>query len=542
VFSFAALERAWREASLPSEREHVTAYISKHPELFPIANVACNPDYSRHRWTVDHPRDLEFVRSVFAGMGENSLDFQTVLHYLENHPEITSLNQDLIPAEGYYKSIADDPPIDSVPRLLNRSRQLQQQAMGLIPSGTQTFSKSSTQFVQGVAPTFLERGEGSHVWDVDGNQYIDYILGLGPVILGHNYPAVTDAAMRQMQHGVSFSLPHPLEVELAELLVETIPWAEMVRFGKNGSDATSGAVRVARAYTGRDVIAFCGYHGWQDWYAGATTRNLGVPDAVARLTKPFIYNHIASLERVFSEHPGQVAAVIMEPFGTVLPHECFLSQVRELAHREGALLIFDEIITGFRLAMGGAQEYFGVKPDLACFGKAMGNGYPISAVVGQRDIMKLFDQVFFSFTFGGEAMSLAAAKATIEEIRERKVIAHLWLQGQKLQDGFNVLAQRFGLGEQVRCVGLPPRTVIRFEDEHKEGSMLLKSLFQQEVIKRGVLSAGYHNLCFSHSDQDVDYTLRVYRSALEVIATALDSGSPGRYLEGEPVQPVFRAL
>ena len=542
VFPFASLEKAWREARLPSEREHVTAYILRHPDMFRTANFAGDTDYSSHRWTVDDTRDLELVRGVFAGIGEGPTDFKEVLAYLKQHPEIEALNSGVNRNEGYYRALTSDPPIEPRPRTLENSRLLLERARDYIPSGTQTFSKGPTQFVQGVAPAFLARGEGSHVWDVDGNEYIDYVTGLGPVILGHNYPSVTEAVICQMREGIAFSLPHPLEVEVSELLVECIPCAEMVRFGKNGSDATSGAVRVARAYTGRDIIACCGYHGWQDWYIGTTTRDRGVPKSVAKLTKPFSYNDISSLESIFAEHPGQVAAVIMEPFGTSLPQDGFLERVRELAHREGALLIFDEIITGFRLALGGAQEYFGVLPDLACFGKAMANGSPLAAVVGSRDIMELFDDIFFSFTLGGEAASLAAARATITELREKDVIAHLWHQGRKLKDGFNALAKLFGCDESMECVGLPPRTVITFADGLDGKSLRLKSLLQQEVIKRGVLSAGYHNICYSHSDADVDYTLRAYRSALEVMATAIDTGDPVRYLEGEPVQPVFRPV
>lgn len=425
-------------------------------------------------------------------------------------------------------------------RTLTQSLACLERARRVIPSCTQTFSKGPTQFVQGVAPVFLVRGQGSHVWDVDGNEYIDYPMALGPIILGHNYPKVTEAVMRQIQDGTTFSLPHPLEVEVAELLCEIIPCAEMVRFGKNGSDATSGAVRVARAYTGRDIIACCGYHGWQDWYIGTTTRNKGVPEAVRRLTIPFEYNNIESLERIFAEHPGQVAAVIMEPISAVEPRDGFLQQVRELTRREGALLIFDEIITGFRLAMGGAQEYFGVTPDLSCFGKAMANGYPIAAIVGRREIMELFDDVFFSFTFGGETLSLAATMVTITEMQEKNVIGHLWEQGQKLKDGYNVLARQFGVDHYTECIGLPPRTVITFKDKAGAESLVFKSLFQQECLKRGVLFSGSQNICYSHSNADIEQTLRVYRAAMEVLADAIKAGDALQRLEGEPVQPVFR--
>ena len=375
---------------------------------------------------------------------------------------------------------------------------------------------------------------------MDGNEYIDYITALGSVILGYNYPTVTEAVIKQINDGITFSLPHYLEVELAELLVELIPCAEMVRFGKNGSDATAGAVRVARAFTGRDKIACCGYHGWQDWYIGTTTRRLGVPKSTQQLTLTFEYNNIASLETLFAEHPEQIAAVIMEPIGIIEPIDGFLSKVKEVTHKNGALLIFDEVVTGFRIALGGAQAYFGVIPDLACFGKAMANGFPLSAIVGRREIMELFDEVFFSFTFGGEAVSLAAAIATIKEMKEKKVIGHLWEQGQKLKDGYNILAHQLGLAEYTQCVGLPPRTVMTFSSKDGAEGLILRSLLQQELVKRGVLFLVGNNICFSHSESDVDYTLRAYRAALEYMAKALDSNDPQSFVEGDLVQPVFR--
>ena len=450
------------------------------------------------------------------------------------------LNAGLIRNEGFYHSLARETPLPQRKRRLDLSQDLARRAARVIPGGSQTLSKGATQYVQGVAPAFLVRGNGSHVWDADGNEYVDFPMALGPIILGHCYPAVDEAVRRQLTQGVSFSLPHPLEIEVAERLVEMVPCAEMVRFGKNGSDATAGAVRLARAYTGRDMIACCGYHGWQDWYIGTTTFNRGVPKAVGQLTATFEYNNIESLKRILDENRKRVAAVILEPIGVVEPEGDFLQQVRDLCSREGCLLIFDEVITGFRLARGGAQEYFGVVPDLACFGKAMANGYPLSAVVGPREIMKHFEQTFFSFTFGGEALSLAASLATMKEIAEKEVIAHNWEQGGKIKDGLNVLARQFGVEKFVRCAGLPPRTVVSFFDESGRESLLVKSLFQQECLKRGVLFSGAHNLCFSHSNEDIEYTLRVYRAAMEITGEAIRRDRVEEMLEGEPVQPVFR--
>lgn len=541
VFSLAALEQAWREARLASEREHVTPYL-RTSGRFRVFNVENAVDLSHLKWSVDTAADLEFVRAVFEKLYDRGKVFHLdeVLALLEEHPELEAINSQSVTNEGYYRSLAKDPPPPPRKRDLTRSDALKRRAEAVVPGCSQTFSKAPSQFVQGVAPVFLERGEGSRVWDVDGNDYIDYSMALGAVILGHSYPAVTEAVKRQLSEGPIFSLPHPLEVEVSELLVDHFPCAEMVRFGKNGSDATSGAVRLARAYTGREVVACCGYHGWQDWYIGTTTRNRGVPQAVRELTVPFEYNDIDGLRQVFAEHPGRVAAVIMEPVGVVEPRPGFLQEVREVCRREGALLIFDEILTGFRLARGGAQEYFGVVPDLACVGKAVANGYPLSAVVGPRAIMELFDEIFFSFTFGGEALSLAAARATIVEFGQRNVVGHLWGQGRRLKDGYNVLAREFGVDRFTECVGLPPRTIFTFKDETGAESLILKSLFQQECIKRGVLLSGGQNVSYSHGDADIDHTLRVYRGALEVLSKALASGDPSRWLEGEPVKPVFR--
>lgn len=423
---------------------------------------------------------------------------------------------------------------------LDKSERYFHQAKKLIPSCTQTFSKGYTQFPFGASPVFLEKGAGSHVWDVDGNEYIDYAMALGPVILGYAYPAVDRAIADQLGSGITYSLPHRLEFELAEILTEIIPCAEMVRYAKNGSDATTGAVRVARAYTGKDKIACCGYHGWHDWYIGTTTRRKGIPEAVQSLTLTFEYNNIKSLRKLFDLHRGEIAAVIMEPVGVVEPEKGFLENVKNLTHDNGALLIFDEIVTGFRLALGGAQEYFGVVPDLACFGKGMANGMPLSAVVGNKKIMEEFDEIFFSFTFGGEALSLAAAVATIQEIKRKPVIDHLWTMGRRLRDGYNTLAKNHALENITECVGLPPRTVLTFKESSGQDPLALKTLLQQEAIKRGVLCSGSHNICYSHSLEDIDRTLSVYNEALRILAEALSSGDIRRFIEGEIVQPVFR--
>lgn len=425
---------------------------------------------------------------------------------------------------------------------LDKSKCYLTRAKKLIPGCSQTFSKGPTQFVQGVAPNFVSRAEGCKIWDIDGNEYIDFTMALAPVILGYNYPVVNDAIISQLRNGITFTLPHKLEVELAELLVDIIPCAEMVRYGKNGSDATSGAIRVARAYTGRDKIACCGYHGWQDWYIGTTTRDKGVPQCVKKLTYTFEYNNIESLQKIFDENKNEIAAVIMEPISTIEPENNFLQEVKELAHENGALLIFDEIVTGFRIALGGAQEYYGVIPDLACFGKGMANGMPISAVVGKREIVKEFEDVFFSFTFGGETLSIAAAIATIREIRKENITKHLWKIGELLISGVNRLIKEYELNNYLEIRGLPPRTVMQFKDENGEESFEMKSLFQQECIKRGILFTGAHNISFSHTEEIVGRTLEVYDECMRILKKAIENKDIKNRLEGDVVEPVFRKI
>ena len=273
-------------------------------------------------------------------------------------------------------------------REFSQSEAMLARAEKTIPLGSQTFSKSRTQYPLGASPYFIAKGKGAYVWDVDGNEYVDFISSLCAVTLGYNDPDVTRAVRDQLEDGVIFSLPHPVEMEVAELIVEMVPCAEKVRFGKNGSDATAGAIRIARAFTGRDRVAVCGYHGWQDWYIGSTLRNLGVPQATRDLTHSFAFNDAESLQQLMKAHPGEFAAVILEPMNVASPTPDFLHQVQDIARANGAVLVFDETITGFRYANGGAQEFFGVTPDLATFGKGLANGYPVSAGGGRAPHQK----------------------------------------------------------------------------------------------------------------------------------------------------------
>ncbi len=421
---------------------------------------------------------------------------------------------------------------------ITESDKLYARATGLIPSYSQLIAKGPTQHVNGIAPKYLHRAKGSHVWDVDGNEFLDFNMASGPISLGYAYDRVDEAIKKQLADGLNFSLMHPLEVEVSELVRDIVPNAESVRFSKTGADVTSAAVRLARAYTGRDKVLCCGYHGWHDWYIGITTRNAGIPQAVQDLVHTFQFNDIESAKAALDQ---DTACVIIEPMVFAWPDEDFLPQLKALCEANGALLILDEMWTGFRLALGGAQERFGVVPDLATYSKAVANGMPISVLTGRADVMQILDEsVFFYTTFGGETLSLAAMQATLLEMREKQVQAHLAEQGQKLLDGYNQIAQDLDLG-YTKCIGYPARSLITF-DASAGDPLLLKSLVQQEMIKRGVLWSGFHNMCFSHSDEDVDYALNVYLEVLPILKEAVAEDKVADMLRGEPVQPVFRKL
>lgn len=420
--------------------------------------------------------------------------------------------------------------------VISKSDEYYKKALELIPAVTQTLAKGPSQNIKGVAPKYLERGKGSHVWDVDGNEYIDFLMGIGPLSLGYSYDKVDDAIKAQLEKGITFSLMHPLEVEVAALINSIVPNADSIRYSKTGADVTSAAIRVARAYTGRDKVLCCGYHGWHDWYISVTDRNKGIPANIQDMTNTFNYNDIDS---VIDSIDSDTACVILEPFVFQAPENNFLQELRKVCTDNGTILIFDEMWSGFRIALGGAQEYFGVDADLACFSKAVANGMPISILTGKREIMKVLDkEVFFYTTFGGEALSLAAAKATIEELRDRNVPAYLAKQGSRLREGYNKIAAELGIN-YTKCTGFDCRTIISF-DASAGNPLELKSLVQQEMIKRGILWGGFHNMSYSHSDKDVEYTLQVYKEVLPILKKAVEENNVAGYLKGEPVEPVFR--
>jgi glutamate-1-semialdehyde aminotransferase/spore coat polysaccharide biosynthesis protein SpsF (cytidylyltransferase family) len=541
VFSWAALEQAWREATKPADREHVTPFIKRGKfSICNVENEKAIPRSVQGRWTVDHLSDLEFIANIYPKLNGDT-SFETVIRVLEEDANLKSSAVARVSNEGYYRSLLQQARPGAAPPLeLANSRAWLEKSLRVIPGAAQTFSKKHTQYVQGAAPMFLKSGKGCRVTDVDGNTYVDYVQGLLPNILGYAHPEVTAAVNVQLACGHSFSLPHPLEVQLAQRLTELIPCAEMVRFGKNGSDATAGAVRLSRAVTGRERVACCGYHGWQDWYIGSTTRSAGVPESVRALTHSFRYNDLASLESIFQKYPNEIAAVIMEPFNFEEPQAGFLKSVKDLVQRNGALLIFDEICSGFHFGLGGAQKLFSLTPDLACFGKAMANGFPISCVVGRADVMRSFDEIFFSFTFAGEVASMAASMKVLDILETTDALARIESSGRTLQDGLNVMATELGLQNRIRCVGRAQWSLLRFQNCKGFDDPLLKNLFQQEAVKRGVLIMATHNMTAAHDAAAIEQTLEAYADIVRTLAEWLDDPHPARFLEGNMSQPVFK--
>jgi glutamate-1-semialdehyde aminotransferase len=422
---------------------------------------------------------------------------------------------------------------------ITRSNDLYTRAQEVMVPVTQTLAKGPGQWSKGLAPKYIQRGKGARVWDVDGNEFLDYNMAIGPISLGYAYDVVDQAIIRQLQDGITFSLMHSLEVEVSEMLRSIIPNAEAVRISKSGADVCSAAVRIARAFTGRNKVLCCGYHGWHDWYIGVTSRNKGIPQAVRDLTYTFDYNNLDSLKAALD---SDVACVILEPFVFDEPKDNFLHEVARLCRENGTLLIFDEMWTGFRVHVGGAQAFFDIKPDLAVYSKAVANGMPVAFLTGRRDVLDLFEEeVFFFTTFGGEALSLAATLATVNELREKNVPAHLARIGQRLKDGYNEIAQELGIAKYTGCKGYPCRTMVTF-DASGGDPLVLKTYVQQEMIKRGILWGGFHNVCFSHTDADVDYTLQAYREVLPLLKDSIEKGDTASRLLGEPLQAVFRKV
>lgn len=429
-----------------------------------------------------------------------------------------------------------------------RSTDLQDRAHRAIPGGCHTYAKGDDQYPAN-APAFIARGRGCHIWDVEGREYIEYAMGLRSTTLGHCWPSVVDAAAASLQVGNNFNRPHELEVQCAEMFLELIPTADMVKFTKDGSSVMTAAVKLARAATGRPLIALCSdspFFSYDDWFIGKTMIDTGIPTAIKNLSVSFDFNDLTSLQTLFDENPGQIACVVMEPCRLIEPAEGFLASVRELCDRQGAVLVFDETLTGFRWHRHGAQHVYGVTPDLSCFGKAMANGFALSALAGKREIMELgglkqtaADRVFLlSTTHGAESVALAAALETMRIYRDEPVIEHLYAMGARLRAGFEEAAGRAGVSGHLKIAGRDCNLLYSTTDDQDQPSQQFRTLFLQELCRGGVLAPTFYT-SYSHTEKDVDATIDTLSRAFEIYRQALDEGVE-KYLVGPASQSVYR--
>ncbi|MEW1659440.1 glutamate-1-semialdehyde 2,1-aminomutase [Streptomyces sp. NPDC093707] len=446
---------------------------------------------------------------------------------------------------------------------LPRSRQANERLHALIPGGAHTYAKGDDQYPENLAPV-ISHGRGAHVWDVDGNRYVEYGSGLRSVSLGHAHPRVIEAVRRELDRGSNFVRPSLMEVEAAERFLATVPTAEMVKFTKNGSDATTAAVRLARAVTGRPRVAVCGdqpFFSVDDWFIGTTPMSAGIPAATTELTVTFPYGDLAATEELLTRHHGEIACLILEPTGrtepspspqprsgTTDPTPGYLAGLRRLADRHGCVLIFDEMITGFRWSEAGAQGLYGVVPDLSTFGKALGNGFAVSALAGRRELMERgglrhsHDRVFLlSTTHGAETHSLAAAMAVQATYTEEGITAQLHALGERLAAGVRDAAASMGVGDHVVVRGRASNLVFATLDENRQPSQQYRTLFLRRLLAGGVLAPSFV-VSSALDDADIDRTVEVVAQACAVYRKALDAADPTPWLGGRPVKPVFRRL
>ncbi|HEU5469736.1 MAG TPA: glutamate-1-semialdehyde 2,1-aminomutase [Actinophytocola sp.] len=428
---------------------------------------------------------------------------------------------------------------------LTRSRAANERLHSVVPGGAHTYAKGDDQYPEGMAPV-IAHGSGAHVWDVDGNRYIEYGSGLRAVSLGHAHPRVTEAVRRELDRGSNFVRPSIIELDAAERFLATVPTAEMVKFAKNGSDATTAAVRLARAATGRRLVALCRdqpFFSTDDWFIGTTPMNAGIPeqDVVS-----FPYGDLAATEELISRYDGQIACLILEAATQQDPPPGYLAGLRDLADRTGCLLVFDEMITGFRWSEAGAQGVYGVTPDLSTFGKALGNGFAVSALAGRRDLMELGglrdtrERVFLlSTTHGAETHALAAAMAVLATYTEEGIAARLHALGERLAAGVRAAAAAMGVGDHVVVRGRASNLVFATLDSNLRPSQEYRTLFLRQLITRGVLGPSFV-VSSALSEMDIDHTVDAVAQACAVYRKALDLDDPGPWLGGRPVRPVFR--
>ncbi|EAQ78074.1 aspartate aminotransferase family protein [Blastopirellula marina] len=435
-----------------------------------------------------------------------------------------------------------------------RSLQLYQKALEIIPGGTQLISRRADRFAHGVSPIYASRAKGARFWDVDGHEYIDWVSGIGSILLGYADDVVDAAVCQQISTGTIYSVNHELEIELAEVLCEAIPCAEMVRYSKTGGEACAMAVRIARGATGRDKVLFCGYHGWHDWYLAANLAEeaslsqhlfpgiepIGVPQGLRGTAIPFVYGDLVGLGELLDEHRGQIAAVVMEPLRSELPQEGYLAAVAKMTREHGAVFVMDEVSAGLRFSSGGAQKYLGVTPDVAVFAKSLANGYPMAAVVGKREVMEASARMFISSTYWSDTIGLRAALTTLQEVQSRDVPAQLWSFGAKLKSGLNQAGMEYGFDQCCRGVDVHPHLHLEINDADLKSKV--NTLYIQEMAKRGCHGFTSFYLNAAQQTKELDQTVNAARETFAIIRNGLEDGNLDAKLECGVQQESFRRL
>ena len=554
IMSFAALQKAWQEAKLQSDREHVTPYIIRNSDLkngrlFKAISFDFENDDSDLRVTLDYQEDLDLLNHLVKQVGP-SVGKEEYINYLRKHPEIVKINQSATNKGGIQYMNAKEMGLRYITNFKNSDKH-RQVIHDLIPGGAHTYTKGDDQF-PALSPAAITHGKGTKVWDLDGNEFLDCSMGLTSISLGHAYEPVLERVREELLRGVNFQRPSILEREIAERFLEMIPCHQMIKFAKNGSTATTAAVKISRAYTNRKLVAFPKDHpfySYDDWFIGSTFANRGVPDEIRSLAVTYESDNFESLKKLFDQYPNQIACVISEP---EKPHglpEGYLDKAIKFVQSQGALYILDEMITGYKTDFPGSITKYGVSPDMATWGKGIANGFSFCALTGKKDIMELGgirrvgeEKLFLiSTTHGGETTSIAAALATINEFKKHNVLKHNQAIGQYMTDEVRSVLNKTGLHKQIDFQAAPWMQVYTFKDQLGTVSMGLKTLMQQEMIKYGVLFQGAFVPCYSHTKEDVDYFARAFKLSCDTYAKALDDGFE-KFLVGPVTKPVFRKI
>ncbi len=537
VFSFSALEASWSQTKNPFDREHVTPYI-RGSKKFSVHNIANENDYSSERWTVDEPEDFEVVTHIFDHFeGYTNFSWLDVIKLRENKPKLFSANQHLIRNEG---------------ATMGTGQKLWGRAKKIIPGGNMLLSKRAEMFLPDRWPAYFSKSKGCKVWDLDGNEYIDMsIMGIGTNTLGYGHPEVDEAVKKTVEAGNMSTFNCPEEVYLAEKLIELHPWADMARLARAGGEINSISIRIARAATGRDKIAICGYHGWHDWYLStniSSDKNLdlhllpglepsGVPQGLVGTTLPFNYNKIEELEDIIASNHNQIAAIKMEVSRNSGPEDDFLQKVRKIATDNNIVLIFDECTSGFRETLGGLHKKYNVEPDLAIFAKALGNGYAISACIGRQEIMQAAQKTFISSTFWTERIGPAAALKTLEVMEREKSWETITSIGQYISNEWIELAKSYDL--KISTWGLSSLSGFSFESDN---ALAYKTLITQEMLKKGYLAANSVYVCIDHTPNIIDGYFDMLDPIFKQIKECEEGNDIFALLDGEVCHSGFKRL